>query len=171
MASGYPKYPDDVAGGDEPTFSPAKSQNSLLAAERASQKTKRLETDGQNNLYVNLAQDSTGGTGFANTVNSYSETLVPFATVTTILTYTVPALQTLHVTEVIGWGDTSGEFLIKVNGLTKGGGRSTAADPNFLGDYRGAPIVAMAGDVVTITAEHYNPSAKTMKANLLGGIS
>lgn len=171
MSASWPKYPEDVSGGDEPTFSPAKSQNSLLAAERASQKTKRLETDGQNNLYVNIGQDSTGGTGFANTVNSYSETLVPFATVTTILTYTVPVAQTLNITQVIGWGDTSGEFLIKVNGLTKGGGRSTAADPNFQGDYRGAPIVAMAGDIVTITAEHYNPSAKTMKANLLGGIS
>lgn len=170
MSASWPKYPEDVSGGDEPTFSPAKSQNSLLAAERASQKTKRLETDGQNNLYVNIGQDSTNGTGFANTVNSYSETLVPFATVTTILTYTVPAAQSLYVTEIIGWGDTSGEFLIKVNGLTKGGGRSTAADPNFFGDYRGAPIVAAAGDVVTITAEHYNPSARTMKANLLGGV-
>lgn len=171
MSASWPKYPDDVSGGDEPTFSPAKSQNSLLAAERASQKTRRIETDGANNLYVNIGADSTGGTGFANTINSYSETLVPFATVTTILTYTVPTAQTLNVTSVIGWGDTSGEFLVKVNSITKGGGRSTAADPNFQGDYRSAPIVANAGDVVTITAEHYNPSAKTMKANLLGGIS
>lgn len=170
MASTWPKYPDDVSGGDEPTYSPNKSQNSLLAAERASQKTKRLETDGQNNLYVNIGQDSTAGTGYANTVNTYSETLVPFATVTTILTYTVPAAQTLNVVEIIGWGDTSGEFLIKVNGITKGGGRSTAATPTFTGCYKSAPIVAVAGDVVTITAEHYNPSAKTMKANLLGGI-
>lgn len=171
MASQYPKYPDDTAGGDEATFSPAKTQHSLLAAERASQKTRRLETDGQNNLFVNIGQDSTGGTGFANTINTYSETLVPFATVTTILTYTVPVAQTLNVTEIIGWGDTSGEFLIKVNGITKGGGRSTAAVPTFTGDYRSAPIVAVAGDLVTITAEHYNPSVKTMKANLLGGIS
>lgn len=171
MASQYPKYPDDVAGGDEATFSPAKTQHSLLAAERASQKTRRIETDGANNLYVNIAADSTGGSGFANTVNSYSETLVPFATVTTILTYLVPVSQTLNITRVIGWGDTSGEFLVKVNGITKGGGRSTAAEPNFIGEYQGAPIVAVAGDTVTITAEHYNPSAKTMKANLMGGIS
>jgi hypothetical protein len=160
-----------VAGGDEATFSPAKTQHSLLAAERASQKTRRLETDGTNNLYVNIAADSTGGTGYANTVNSYSETLVPFATVTTVLTYVVPLAQTLNILEVIGWGDTSGEFLIKVNGITKGGGRSTAANPNFVGTYQSAPIVATAGDTVTVTAEHYNPSPKTMKINLMGGIS
>lgn len=171
MASQWPNYPNEVQNGDEPTHSPNKSQNSLLAAERGSQSTKRLETDASNNLYVRIAGTTGGGIPvFTSTVNTYSETLVPFATPTTILTYLVPALQTLYVTEAIGWGDTSGEFLIKVNGITKGGGRTTAATPNFAGDYVSAPIIASSGDTVTIVAEHFNPASKIMKANLLGGI-
>lgn len=170
MASNWPNYPTDTANGDEPTHSPNKSQKSLLAAERGSQRTKRLETDALNNLYVRIGGGTSGIPVFTSTVNSYSETLVPFATPTTILTYLVPVGQTLYVTEAIGWGDTNGEFLIKVNGITKGGGRTTAADPNFQGEYISAPIIAMAGDTVTIVAEHYNPASKTMKANLLAGI-
>lgn len=169
MGKPFPKYPENLAG-DEPTYAPTKSDRSLLAAERGTQSTKRLETDSLNNLYVNIASGSTGIPVFTSTVNSYSETLVPFATPTTILTYAVPLGQTLYVLEAIGWGDTNGEFLIKVNGITKGGGRTTAATPNFEGDYIAAPIIAMAGDIVTIVAEHFNPSSKTMKANLLAGI-
>jgi hypothetical protein len=106
---------------------------------------------------------------FANAVNVYSEALVPYATPTTILSYTVPAAVTFYLTQVMCWGDTNGEFLIKVDGVTAGGGRTTAADPNFPGNYSTAPIVATTGQIVTITAEHYNVATKTMKANLMGG--
>jgi hypothetical protein len=108
---------------------------------------------------------------FANAVNIYAEMLVPYGTVTTILSYTVPASVTFYCTQVNGWGDTCGEFLIKVDGVTAGGGRSTASDPNFFGNFVTAPIVATTGQVVTITAEQYQPSMGTynMKANLMGG--
>ena len=112
-----------------------------------------------------------GNASFVNAVNEYSSALVPYATVTTILSYTVPAAVTFYGTQVIGWGDTCGEFLIKVDGVVVGGGRSTASYPNFIGDYESAPFVATTGQVVTITAEQYQPSmgAYTMKANLMGG--
>lgn len=170
MGKHYPNYPGDVQNGDEPSYSPNKTHKSVLGVERGTDSTRRLETDAQNNLYTRIAGSVGGVPVFTSTVNTYSETLVPFATPTTILTYLVPVSQTLYVTEAIGWGDTSGEFLIKINGITKGGGRTTAATPNFEGDYLSAPIIAMAGDMVTIVAEHYNPSPKTMKANLMGGI-
>jgi len=108
---------------------------------------------------------------FASAVNIYAELLVPYATVTTILSYAVPAAVTFYGTQVIGWGDTCGEFLIKVDGIIVGGGRSTASYPNFIGDYTTAPFVATTGQIVTITAEQYQPSmgTYTMKANLMGG--
>ena len=106
---------------------------------------------------------------FTNAVNIYGAVLVPYATVTTILSYTVPVGVTFYASQVVCWGDTNGEFLIKVNGVTKGGGRTTAAEANFLGNYVSAPIEALTGQVVTITAEHYNTATRTMKANLMGG--
>jgi len=168
MGLKFPSTPPQ--DGDDESLSPGTNTRSLLGTDTFGN-TRRLLVDTDRALYVDVLHDSSGGTGFSTTVNSYSETLVPFATVTTILTYIVPDGQTLNITGVLCWGDTSGEFLIKVNSMTKGGGRSTAADPNFQGDYRSAPIIANAEDMVTITAEHFNPSSKTMKANLLGGIS
>lgn len=58
MGDPFPRYPEDVIDGDEPTFAPTKSDHSLLAAQRGTHKTKRLETDADNNLYVNVAQGS-----------------------------------------------------------------------------------------------------------------
>lgn len=59
MGDTFPRYPDEVAGGDEPTYPPKNSlDHSLLAAERGTQQTHRLETDANNNLYVNVAEGS-----------------------------------------------------------------------------------------------------------------
>lgn len=103
-----------------------------------------------------------------NSTNVYSQALVPFSSVTTILTFVV-AVPTFTVFSFIGWGDTVGEFLIKVNGVTKGGGRTSAATPVFTADYTFGPIPTVLGDVITITAEHFYTATHTMKANLIGG--
>lgn len=58
MGQGWPKYPSDVGDGDEPSHSPNKSQNSLLGTERGTDYTRRLETDGNNNLYTAIGSDS-----------------------------------------------------------------------------------------------------------------
>jgi len=168
MGIKFPSTPPQ--DGDDESQSPGTNSRSLLGTDTFGN-TRRLLVDTDRALYTNILHDSSGGTGYTTTINSYSETLVPFATYTTVLTYTVPLGQTLNITEVIGWGDTSGEFLIQINGITKGGGRTTAATPNFIGDYSKAPIIAMSEDIITIIVEHFNPSAKTMKANLLAGIS
>lgn len=55
MGIPYPKYPDEVLDGDERTYSPHKTTDSLLAAERGTDFTRRLETDASRNLYVNIA--------------------------------------------------------------------------------------------------------------------
>lgn len=158
------------ADGDDYTYSPMKNKESLLASSRATGATRRLETDEDRNLYVAIAAGLAGLPKFDSTVNVFSSALVAFNTVTTILSYLVPAGQTLYITGIDGWGDTDGEFLVKVDGVEEGGGRTTAATPNVQRDYKTAPIIATEGQTVTITACHFNPSAKTMKGNLLGGI-
>ena len=51
MAERWPDIPVVQGGdGDDPTYSPQKTQNSLLGAERGSQNTRRLETDSERNL-------------------------------------------------------------------------------------------------------------------------
>ena len=58
MAERWPDIPVVQGGdGDDPTYSPQKTQNSLLGAERGSQNTRRLETDSERNLYVHVAAD------------------------------------------------------------------------------------------------------------------
>lgn len=54
MADTFPE-PYANAGGDEVTTAPQKGDRSLLAAERGTQQTRRLETDADSNLYVNVA--------------------------------------------------------------------------------------------------------------------
>jgi len=124
------------------------------------------------NVFVDggsISSNSNGQPLFSSTKNIYSSALVPYATITTILSYTI-VNSFFYIVDVIGWGDTNGEFLIKVDGIVKGGGRTTAASPNFLGEYEFAPIIASLGQVITITSEHYTTSTHEMKANLLGGI-
>lgn len=58
MGQLWPKQNDpEVRDGDEPTHSPNKNQNSLLATERGTDSTRRIETDTNNNLYVSVAAD------------------------------------------------------------------------------------------------------------------
>lgn len=168
---GYPYPPYGPVDGDEPTYSPGTSERAILGASPTTGGTRRIYVnDSDGGLLVHVANSTSGIPAFDSTVNIYSEALVPFNTETTILTYTVPANQRMYVTQVHGWGYTNGEFVIKVDGDAKSGGFTSAAEPNYDGNFVSAPIVADAGQVVTITLSHMNPAAKTMKANLLGGI-
>lgn len=107
---------------------------------------------------------------YAGRVNQYGEILVPFNTETTILTYVVPVGQTFYILGMNGWGDTNGEFFIKVDGNIVGGDRTTAAVPSCRPNYQAAPIPASAGSVVTISVVTYVPTTHIMRAIILGGI-
>jgi hypothetical protein len=105
---------------------------------------------------------------YTSTWNQYSEALVPFNTETTILSHLVTS--TFYILGIEGWGDTCGEFFIKVDGTIVGGSRTTAAIPTCFTNYTSAPIQVNAGSIVTITATHYVPTTHTMRTNLFGGI-
>jgi hypothetical protein len=105
------------------------------------------------------------------TVNVFSEVDAPYATETTILSYTVPITKILDMTSAVGWGTFDGEFLIRIDGTLVGGGRTSAAQRNWVGNYISAPLMAVAGHVVTISITHYSTSVQHFRANLLGGLN
>jgi len=105
-------------------------------------------------------------------INKYAEnTTVPPGILTVILSYTVPAGKTLSITGAYGWGCYNGEYLIQVDGITVGGGWTSAAEINFHVDYQDAPIPATAGQVVTICVTMYSNHTEDFKANLLGTLN
>ena len=84
MGLNWPKYPTDVSDGDDVSHGPRKNDRSLLGTERGTDYTRRLETDSNRNLHVNVANDSRRDTLL------YSATLGPIAasTPTAFVAYT-----------------------------------------------------------------------------------
>ena len=107
----------------------------------------------------------------SNLINIYGDATAPVATETTLVSYTVPVGKTLQIYGMVGWGDWDGEFLIKVDGVVRGGGRTSSATRTLRINFSYAPTNALAGQVVTIkTITDTATASKMMKANLLGGL-
>jgi len=167
MGQSWPQFPSDVQGGDEATFSPAKSQSSLLAAQRGTQKTRRIETDADGNVLVNVAMGTVtiapSGTG----VNIFAtNSAVPTGVETTVLSYTT--VFPFHISRLVGWGNVDAEFLVKVNGVIVGGGMTSPSERTLDMDYDVAPIPTNTGDVVTVTARQDSGFTRRIRVNLLG---
>lgn len=131
-----------------------------------------IQTNGATELTAEeiLAALTSGLPVFTDRINQYSEALVPFNTETTVLSYLVPVGQTFYILGMKGWGDTNGEFFIKIDGTIVGGNRTTAALPACDSEFAVAPIKANTGSLITITAIIYTMTTHTMRANLLGGV-
>lgn len=152
MALNWPNYPENV-GGDEPTASPTKNQNSLLGAERGTQFTRRLETDSSNNLYVRIAAIDpllfvpSNVTALAGG----SVTGVTASTLTTILTYTAATAKRL--TRIGVSGTDYAKFQIFLNTVlveTKRSGPDRSLDFAFT-----SPLTMAIGDILDVKVTHY----------------
>jgi hypothetical protein len=106
---------------------------------------------------------------YVNPVNVFGEVDVPYATETTIVSYTVPLTKTLDLTSIVGWGDYVGEFFVRVDGVQRGGGWTTAAQITLVLPFEDAPIIATPGQVVTVSVVHYKTATRHFKANICGG--
>lgn len=167
MGQPWPQFPSDVQGGDEATFSPAKSQNSLLAAQRGTQETRRIETDASGNVYVTVAGGTITVLVSDNGTNIIaSNTAVPSGVETTILSHTVTT--PFKIAQLVGWGNIDAEFLIKLNGVLVGGGISSPSVRTLDVHYDKAPIPTSIGDIVTVTVFQISGSNKILRVNLLG---
>ena len=68
---------------------------------------------------------------------------------------------------IIFWGDVAGEFVLKVNGIVKAGGRTSPQNRTLQLDFSAAPIGVQVGDYLEIDATHYEQGLRTLKAVLL----
>lgn len=106
---------------------------------------------------------------YVNPVNVFGEVDVPFATETTIVSYTVPLTKTFDLTGAICWGEYVGEVFVRVDGVQRGGGWTTAAQITLDLEFDDAPVIATPGQVVTVSIIHYKAATRHFKANILGG--
>ena len=152
MALNWPNYPENV-GGDEPTASPTKNQNSLLGAERGTQFVRRLETDANRNLFVRIAADDVAPPAQVSALASSGVVNTPDGTLTTILTYTAPAARRL--TRISVSGTDYAKFQIFFNTVlieTKRSGPDRSLDFAF-----DAPLGMDASDILDVKVTHYAP--------------
>jgi hypothetical protein len=153
MRSEWPRYPSDVKDGDEPSFSPNKTQNSLLATQRGSDWTRRLETDIDNNLYVNIGAAS-AGTLIPSAVSPLAigaANGTPVSTLTTIVTFTAAVASRLTQISVSGT-DYAKFLLFKNTNLIDT--RRTGPDRNL--DFMfNSPLSLAVGDIIDVKVIHY----------------
>jgi hypothetical protein len=115
---------------------------------------------------------SGGGPGTLVTIapfntNLYAEAIMSIGVQSAILMYTVPVGKTLSIYNLIGWGDVCGEYVVKVDGNTKGGLRTSPTDRTKEVEWP-APIVATTGQLVAVYGQQYDGALETMKLNLIG---
>lgn len=152
MALNWPNYPENV-GGDEPTASPTKNQNSLLGAERGTQFARRLETDADRNLYVRIAADNVAPPASVSALAADDVTSVTNGTLTTILTYTAGA--DTRLTRISVSGTDYAKFQIFLNTVlieTKRSGPDRSLDFIFT-----APLGLSSGQILDVKVTHYAP--------------
>lgn len=82
-------------------------------------------------------------------------TLVPSSTETTVVSFVVPALTTLHLTGFVGTGDIHARYRLYINASAKLAGRSSVAEPTVDLSLKMAAITATAGQTVTLKATHF----------------
>lgn len=165
MAERWPDIPVVQSGdGDDPTYSPQKTQNSLLGAERDSQNTRRLETDADRNLYVRMAADDTSLAVTSLAVDA--QTNVPDNTLTTVVTYTAAAPK--RVSQITFGGSAYAKFQLFLNTVLIDTYRT---GPERIGRFVfEAPYALSIGDVVDLKVTHYvTGAAEDFEAAIYGG--
>jgi hypothetical protein len=110
---------------------------------------------------------SGAGNSSRGNFNEYADALMPLSTPAIIYSYTVPTSKTLSIFQLIGWGDVDAEYLVKVDGVTKAGGRSSPSD-RTMDLYFSAPISATAAQLVQIFGEQNYAASKVLKINIMG---
>jgi len=146
-------FPDPIdLDGDDPVQSPYKNQKSLLGSLRGANKSRRLETDADNNLYVHVADDDTAGSMVVSPIAVGSVTSVPSSTLTTIVTYTAAA--TTRLSRISVSGTVYAKYQLFFNTVlveTKRSGPERSIDFAFK-----SPLGMVATDILDVKVTHYN---------------
>jgi hypothetical protein len=118
MGEKFPKYPDDVVDGDEPSFSPNKTMKSVLGTEQGTQATRRI-------LLKNgrVLTDSVMSTLPETLLYTASLSNVIDSTPTAFVAYTAPSAKT--ITRVLVSGEGAADYILRLNGSDIGTRRTT----------------------------------------------
>lgn len=100
-------------------------------------------------------------------MNLYGDAQSTYGIPATIINYFIQEGRAVKWTSLIGWGDTSGEFMLFLNGNPMGGARSSA-ETRTIQVWWDAPIVANPGDLIEVVGCHFSPGLRSLKANLMG---
>ncbi|MCK5020618.1 MAG: hypothetical protein KAS32_26600 [Candidatus Peribacteraceae bacterium] len=139
MGDSRPQYaPID---GDEPTRSPGTEQTSLLAANEAGA-TRRIKVDASGNLKVTSQANN------SSVLNNGSETNVPSAALTTIVTYTASA--NTQVSRVSCSGTNYAKYSLVLNTSTIDIKRSSPSRNVEFG-----PLSLVNTDILDVKVEHF----------------
>lgn len=147
MGKEFPKYPSDVADGDERAYSPHKTTDSLLATQRGTDFTRRLETDSERNLYVNIGKDTSKSIDLL-----YSASLSSIAanTPTAFVAYTAPSAKVVY--KIIISGEAAANYLFRKNASDLSTRRTNLELDVELNFDQGLPLVF--GDTLDAVVEH-----------------
>jgi len=162
MGLEFPKYPVDVSDGDERSHSPNKTTDSLLATERGTDYTRRIETDGNRNLYVNVAgSDLVSAILTKGTVSGLADN-----TLVTVVTFVAGASNKLS--RIGCSGDGLADFMFFINTDKKETKRSETLDLDK--EFNFNPMLTLNNnDVVEIKVIHYSTGhTKTFDVTIYG---
>jgi hypothetical protein len=161
VGADWPTYPAEVLGGDEATHSPFKTQNSLLAAERGTQKTKRIETDEDNNVYVRVAKDDSSSGFEAEVLAVGAVSGLVDNSLVTITTFVASA--DAKVSKISCSGDAPADFTVLLNTTQIDIKRSSTSDLDKEFSFE-HPLKLVLNDVLDIQVKHH-ATGKTRSFN------
>lgn len=151
MGLHFPDYPGDVTDGDEQSHSPHKTTSSLLGTERGTDYTRRLETDANRNLYVNVAASPATAPQAVSAAANGAVTGIPTTTLTTIVTFS--AASDTKITRIGCSGTCYAKYQLFLNTVlveTKRSGPERSIDFLF-----NRPWAMVTGDVLDVKVTHY----------------
>ena len=166
MGLGFPNYPGDVSDGDERAVSPKKTTDSILATERGTDYTRRIETDDERNLYVHVAKDSSGSGLDVGVLSTGTASGISYQTLTTITTYVASA--TTRISKISVSGDAPADYTVVLNTTTIDVKRTDTSDldRDFSFEH---PLTINLNDVLEVKVFHQAPSkSRTFDATIYG---
>lgn len=150
MGLKWPRNPSQINDGDDHSFAPEKSKESLLATERGSDATRRLETDADRNLFVNVGANSALPAG-VDTLATGSQVGVGANLLTTIVTYTAPAAKSITRISVSGTEYAKYQLFKNASLIeTKRTGPDRSTEFVF-----NSPLVMSSGDILDVKVTHF----------------
>ena len=109
---------------------------------------------------------TSGLPGFLQTLNYYSENLVTENLETPLYIFQATG-NTYKLLEVMLWGDYDCEMKILVDGIPRGGGRTSPTERCKTFSWIAAPIVIEPNSQLEIVVQHYSNEPKILKCSTM----